>query len=128
VASRFSRRVLLAAAVIAATGCGPSDRDTRHDALAAYVAAVQAGDAARLRQLGDLDHASDERDRAIERKLAAIGRRRWTDVAVTWVEGVTPRDWTVDISAADETGARIRDRVYVVEVDGAWSVVLESAD
>jgi hypothetical protein len=61
---------------------GPS----KEAVLAEYVAGLQAGDRGRLKQLSKPHTDPDD---AIDKKIDAIGNRRWSNVEITWPDTVT---------------------------------------
>jgi hypothetical protein len=132
--SQFSRReglgrvllCLAAAAVLSA--CGSGVENTKEQVVAEYIKAVQAGDSGRLRELSSPEFAPTAIAEAIDQKLASAGRRRWNNVVVTWSEVMTPQDGRADITATDDQGGAIKDRVYVVLIKETWRVALGGRD
>ncbi|WP_199517096.1 hypothetical protein [Nucisporomicrobium flavum] len=125
------RRRLVAGVVgtvglLLAGGCFGEDRkpveNTRDQVLTDYMSAVQAGDAARLREVSNPEFPPAEIDAAISRKIGAVGARRWVGPEVRWTELVTPEMAKATIIASDDAGHRIVDEVYVVVVDDRWCV------
>ncbi|MEH1055996.1 hypothetical protein V6U89_12380 [Micromonospora sp. CPCC 206171] len=100
------------------------DEQAQERLLTDYLAAVQAGDRARI---GQMCTPGVDATAEIDAAVSAVGGRQWRNVEVSWRRGDLAGAAVADVTAKDGTGKPIAMSVPLAKVDDRWWIALGSA-